>query len=193
MNVDHVNEALVLVKQRAADLKIDGEFQADAAIIPSVGAKKVKQPSEVVGQANVLIFPDLNSGNIAYKLTQYMAGAKAIGPFLQGFAKPISDLSRGATVEDIVATTAICLAQVAYERSRIVCAAEGRSYHEGAGGELWQFVHQVSALRDAGETRDFEGAGRADRGESRRPASITMPTRCAGWRARLPTTRKAWP
>jgi len=112
VNVDHVNEALVLVKQRAAELKIDGEFQADAAIIPSVGAKKVKQPSEVVGQANVLVFPDLNSGNIAYKLTQYMAGAKAIGPFLQGFAKPISDLSRGATVEDIVATTAICLAQV---------------------------------------------------------------------------------
>ncbi len=112
VHVDHVNEALVLVKQRAADAKIDGEFQADAAIIPSVGAKKVKEPSEVVGQANVLVFPDLNSGNIAYKLTQYMAGAKAIGPFLQGFAKPISDLSRGASVEDIVATTAICLAQV---------------------------------------------------------------------------------
>ena len=102
----------MLVKQRAAELKIDGEFQADAAIIPSVAAKKVKEPSEVVGQANVLVFPDLNSGNIAYKLTQYMAGAKAIGPFLQGFAKPISDLSRGATVEDIVATTTICLAQV---------------------------------------------------------------------------------
>ena len=112
VQVDHVTEALVLVKQRAAELKIDGEFQADAAIIPSVAAKKVKEPSEVVGQANVLVFPDLNSGNIAYKLTQYMAGAKAIGPFLQGFAKPISDLSRGATVEDIVATTAICLAQV---------------------------------------------------------------------------------
>lgn len=112
VHVNHVTEALVLVKQRAADCKIDGEFQADAAIIPSVGAKKVKEPSEVVGQANVLVFPDLNSGNIAYKLTQYMAGAKAIGPFLQGFAKPISDLSRGASVEDIVATTAICLAQV---------------------------------------------------------------------------------
>lgn len=112
VHVEHVTEALVLVKQRAAELKIDGEFQADAAIIPSVGAKKVKEPSEVVGKANVLVFPDLNSGNIAYKLTQYMAGAKAIGPFLQGFAKPISDLSRGASVEDIVATTAICLAQV---------------------------------------------------------------------------------
>lgn len=111
-HVEHVTEALTHVKQRAPDLKIDGEFQADAAIIPSVGTKKVKEPSDVAGQANVLVFPDLNSGNIAYKLTQYMAGAKAIGPFLQGFAKPISDLSRGASVDDIVATTAICLAQV---------------------------------------------------------------------------------
>ena len=112
VNIDHVTEAMAIVKQKAADLNIDGEFQADAAIIPSVGAKKVKGPSAVVGQANVLIFPDLNSGNIAYKLTQYMAGAQAIGPFLQGFARPISDLSRGASVEDIIATTAICLAQV---------------------------------------------------------------------------------
>ena len=112
VRINHVTEALALIKQRAADLKIDGEFQADAAIIPSVATKKVKEPSEVVGKANVLVFPDLNSGNIAYKLTQYMAGAKAIGPFLQGFAKPISDLSRGASVDDIVATTAICLAQV---------------------------------------------------------------------------------
>jgi len=111
-HVDLVNEALARVKQKAAHLKIDGEFQVDAAIIPAVAAKKVKEPSAVVGRANTLIFPDLNSGNIAYKLTQYMAGAQAIGPFLQGFAKPISDLSRGATVDDIVATTAICLAQV---------------------------------------------------------------------------------
>jgi phosphate acetyltransferase len=112
VHVDHVSEALVLVKQKAGNLSIDGEFQADAAIIPSVAAKKVKEPSAVVGQANVLVFPDLNAGNIAYKLTQYMAGARAIGPFLQGFAKPISDLSRGATAEDIIATTAVCLAQV---------------------------------------------------------------------------------
>ncbi len=111
VSIDHISEALVIVKQKAAHLRIDGEFQADAAIIPSVGAKKVSEPSPVVGQANVLIFPDLNSGNIAYKLTQYMAGAQAIGPFLQGFAKPISDLSRGASVDDIVATTAVCLAQ----------------------------------------------------------------------------------
>lgn len=109
-NIDKVTQTLTIIRQRAADLQIDGELQADAAIIPSVGAKKVKQPGPVVGNANVLIFPDLNSGNIAYKLTQYMANAQAIGPFLQGFAKPISDLSRGASAQDVVATTAICIA-----------------------------------------------------------------------------------
>lgn len=109
-NIDKVTQALAIIKRRAADLHIDGELQADAAIIPSVGAKKVKQPGPVVGNANVLIFPDLNSGNIAYKLTQYMANAQAIGPFLQGFARPISDLSRGASAKDVVATTAICIA-----------------------------------------------------------------------------------
>ena len=116
--VNKVTEALALIQRQAAGGKIDGEFQADAAIIPSVAAKKVKQPSAVVGQANVLVFPDLNSGNIAYKLTQYMAGAQAIGPFLQGFAKPISDLSRGASVDDIVATAAITLSQAESRRPR---------------------------------------------------------------------------
>ena len=111
-HVDRVTDALAIVKQKAPHLKIDGEFQADAAVVRSVGAKKVKGQSEVAGQANVLIFPDLNSGNIAYKLTQYMAGAQAIGPLLQGFARPISDLSRGASVDDVVAAVAICLAQI---------------------------------------------------------------------------------
>ena len=110
--VDKVIKALEIAKGRRPSLAIDGEFQADTAIVPAVAAKKMKEPSDVAGKANVLIFPDLDTGNAAYKLTQYMAGAKAIGPFLQGFARPISDLSRGASVEDIISTTAITLAQL---------------------------------------------------------------------------------
>jgi phosphate acetyltransferase len=108
--VDKVREALAIVRQRQPDLAIDGEFQADAALVPDVAKKKVKEQSAVAGQANVLIFPDLDSGNIAYKLTQWLGGAQAIGPFLQGFAKPISDLSRGASVDDIVTTCAVVAA-----------------------------------------------------------------------------------
>lgn len=110
--VEKVVKAVEIVKQKNSQLAIDGEFQADSAIVPAVAAKKVKTESLVAGQANVLIFPDLDSGNIAYKLTQYLAKAKAIGPFLQGFAKPISDLSRGASVDDIVASSIIALAQI---------------------------------------------------------------------------------
>lgn len=110
--IELVTKAFDIVRQRAPDAPIDGEFQADAAIMPQVAAKKIKRHSDVAGNANVLVFPDLNSGNIGYKLTQYLAGARAIGPFLQGFAKPISDLSRGASADDIIATTAVCLAQV---------------------------------------------------------------------------------
>jgi phosphate acetyltransferase len=108
--IDKVREALAIVRQRQPDLAIDGEFQADTALVPGVAEKKVKEPSAVAGQANVLIFPDLDSGNIAYKLTQWLGGAQAIGPFLQGFAKPISDLSRGASVDDIVTTCAVVAA-----------------------------------------------------------------------------------
>ena len=108
--VDKVREALDLVRQREPGLAIDGEFQADAALVPNVAQTKVKEQSAVAGQANVLIFPDLDSGNIAYKLTQWFGGAQAIGPFLQGFARPISDLSRGASVEDIVTTCAVVAA-----------------------------------------------------------------------------------
>lgn len=111
-DVDKIVEALNIAKSKNPALKIDGEFQADSAIVPAVAAKKVKDQSEVAGQANVLVFPDLDSGNIAYKLTQRLAKADAMGPFLQGFATPISDLSRGASVEDIVNTTAITLAQL---------------------------------------------------------------------------------
>jgi phosphate acetyltransferase len=108
--VDKVTQALALARAKAPSAYFDGEFQLDSAIIPEVAAKKVKTASDVAGQANVLVFPDLNTGNVAYKLAQYMAGARAIGPFLQGFAKPISDLSRGASANDIVATTAVVLA-----------------------------------------------------------------------------------
>jgi phosphate acetyltransferase len=111
-SAEKVLEALGIVKNRAPKLAVDGEFQADSAVIARVAAKKVKDESEVAGQANVLIFPDLDAGNIAYKLTQYMANAQAIGPFLQGFDKPIADLSRGASVADIVTTAIITLAQI---------------------------------------------------------------------------------
>jgi phosphate acetyltransferase len=111
-SIDKVRQAMKIASDREPGLAIDGEFQADSAIVPRVAAKKVKGESAVAGKANVIIFPDLNSGNIAYKLTQYMAGAQAIGPFLQGFAKPITDLSRGATVDDIVATVILTLGQL---------------------------------------------------------------------------------
>lgn len=108
--VDKVLEALAVARAKAPDLIIDGEFQVDAAIVPSVAEKKVKEPSEVAGRANVLIFPDLDAGNIGYKLVQRLAGAAAYGPVLQGFARPVSDLSRGAEVQDILgAAVMVCV------------------------------------------------------------------------------------
>ena len=108
--VSKVQEAVRIAREMAPDLTIDGELQADAALSDRVAQKKCPD-SPVAGQANVLVFPDLDAANIAYKLTQYLAGAQAIGPIMQGFRKPINDLSRGATVDDIVAVSAIAALQ----------------------------------------------------------------------------------
>lgn len=110
--VDKVKEAIRIAHQKRPDLMIDGEFQLDSAIVPEVAAKKVRRESKVAGKANVLVFPDLNAGNIGVKLIQRFAGADAYGPLLQGFKLPISDCSRGAPVSELVGNIAMTVCRV---------------------------------------------------------------------------------
>ena len=105
--VDKVVNAMNIVKQKAPEINIDGELQFDAALLPDVGKRKAPG-SPVAGQANVFIFPDLNSANIGYKIAQRLGGAEAIGPTIQGLAKPYNDLSRGCSVDDIINVACIC-------------------------------------------------------------------------------------
>ncbi|MBI1354081.1 MAG: phosphate acetyltransferase [Acidobacteria bacterium] len=108
--VEQVLEAVRIIKARAPELAVDGELQADAALIPSVGASK-SPGSPVAGRANVMVFPDLNAANIGYKLAERMGGAQSMGPFLQGLEKPGNDLSRGASVESIYYTAVVTALQ----------------------------------------------------------------------------------
>lgn len=108
-SVDKITEAIRIAQERRPDLKIDGEFQLDTAILPAVAAKKVKRESEVAGKANILIFPELNAANIGIKMIQIFAQGKGYGHTLSGFAKPVADSSRGSTVEEMVGDIAMVI------------------------------------------------------------------------------------
>jgi len=113
--VDDIRESVRIANERRPELAIDGEFQLDAAIDPNVAAKKVKRESKVAGKANIIIWPDINVGNIGVKLVQFFAKADAPGPFLQGFKKIASDCSRSAPVSELVGNIAMCVVRAANE------------------------------------------------------------------------------
>ncbi len=145
-NLDKVKDARRIIKETHPEIHVDGELQADAALIPAIGSSKAPG-SPVAGKANVLIFPDLNAGNIAYKLTERLAKATAIGPLPQGFAKPFSDLSRGCNADDIVIAAAIVSVQAAERAAGSASTGGPEAVPPKKEEEIVELVSEIVAQR----------------------------------------------